>query len=85
MIQRKIVGPQDQYERTGAQSLRDIRPLSIRLGEVFQSSASGIVLGMAAVGTYLEPAAVNVALPAAVAYATWVLTRKVRLPGVGAL
>ena len=80
MIQRKIVGPQDQYERTGAQSLRDIRPLSIRLGEVFQSSASGIVLGMAAVGTYIEPAAVNVALPAAIAYATWVLTRKVRLP-----
>lgn len=80
MIQRKIVGPQDQYERTGAQSLRDIRPLSIRLGEVLQSSASGIVLGMAAVGTYLEPAVVNVALPATLAYATWVLTRKVRLP-----
>ena len=80
MIQRQIVGPQDQYERTGAQSLRDIRPFSVRLGEVLQGSASGIVLGMAAAGTYLEPAVVDMALLASIAYATWVLTRKVRLP-----
>ena len=39
-----------------------------------------MVLGMAAVCTYLEPAVVDVALPASIAYAAWVLTRKVRLP-----
>ena len=80
MIPRQIVGPQDQFERSGAQSLRDIRPFSVRLAEVLQSSASGMVLGMAAVYTYLEPAVVDVALPASIAYAAWVLTRKVRLP-----
>ena len=80
MIPRQIVGPQDQFERSGAQSLRDIRPFSVRLAEVLQSSASGMVLGMAAVCTYLEPAVVDVALPASIAYAAWVLTRKVRLP-----
>jgi intracellular multiplication protein IcmO len=80
MIPRQIVGPQDQFERTGAQSLRDIRPFSVRLVEALQSSASGMVLGMAAVGTYFEPAIVNIALPASLAYAAWVLTRKVKLP-----
>jgi len=80
MIPRQIVGPQDQYERTGAQSLRDIRPFSVRLAEVLQSSASGMVLGMAAVGTYFEPAVVDIVLPASLAYAAWVLTRTVKLP-----
>ena len=80
MIPRQIIGPQDHFERTGAQSLRDIRPVSVRLSEALQSSASGIVLGMAAVGTFLEPAVVNLAVPASVAYAAWVLTRRVKLP-----
>jgi intracellular multiplication protein IcmO len=80
MIPRQIVGPQDQFERTGAQSLRDIRPVTIRLSEALQSSASGVVLGMAAVGALLEPAVINFALPASLAYAGWVLTRRVKLP-----
>jgi intracellular multiplication protein IcmO len=80
MIPRQIIGPQDQFERTGAQSLRDIRPFSVRLGEVLQTSASGLVLVMAAVGTYVEPAIVSIALPASLAYAAWVLTRRVKLP-----
>ena len=30
-IARQIVGPQAQFERSGAQSLRDIRPLTTRV------------------------------------------------------
>ena len=55
-IARQIVGPQEQYERSGAQSLRDIRPLTARLSEGLRSSASGLVLGIAAGATFLEPA-----------------------------
>ena len=54
-IARQIVGPQEQYERSGAQSLRDIRPLTTRLSEGLRSSASGLVLGVAAAATFLEP------------------------------
>jgi len=31
MIPREIVGPQDRFERTGAQALRDVRPITTRL------------------------------------------------------
>ncbi len=80
MIPRQIVGPQDQYERTGAQSLRDIRPFTVRLSEALQSSASGLVLSALAIGTFLEPALVDIAVPFSSAYAGWVLTRRVKLP-----
>jgi intracellular multiplication protein IcmO len=79
-IARQIVGPQEQYERSGAQSLRDIRPLTTRLAEGLRSSASGLVLGIAAAATFLEPAIVDLALPASALYALWVLTRRVKLP-----
>ena len=80
MVARQIVGPQEQYERNGAQRLRDIRPLTARLSEGLRSSASGLVLGVAAVGTFLEPAIFDLALPASALYALWVLTRRVKLP-----
>jgi intracellular multiplication protein IcmO len=80
MIPRQILGPQEQFERTGAQSLRDIRPFTARLSEALRSSASGLALGMAAVGCFLEPAAIDIVVPASVAYAGWVLTRRVTLP-----
>jgi intracellular multiplication protein IcmO len=80
MIPRQILGPQEQFERTGAQSLRDIRPFTARLSEALRSSASGLVLGMAAVGCFFEPAAIDIVVPASVAYAAWVLTRRVTLP-----
>ena len=44
-IAHRIVRPQEQYERTGAQNLRDIRPFTTRLSEGLRSSASGLVLG----------------------------------------
>ncbi len=80
MIPRQIIGPQEQYERTGAQSLRDIRPFTVRLSEALRSSASGLVLGMVALGTFLEPAIVDLTVPASLLYALWVLTRRVKLP-----
>ena len=80
MIQRQVLGPQDRFERTGAQSLRDIRPFAVRLSEVLRSSASGILLGMGATATFFEPAAVNITVPVSIAYAAWVLTRRVQLP-----
>ncbi len=79
-IARRIVGPQEHYERTGAQSLRDIRPFTTRLSEGLRSSASGLVLGVAAIGTFLEPAVVDITVPLSALYALWVPTRRVRLP-----
>ena len=80
MIPRQIIGPQEQFERTGAQNLRDIRPFTARLAEVLRSSASGLVLGFAAAGTFFEPAVVDITVPASLLYAVWVLTRRVALP-----
>ena len=79
-IPRQILGPQEHFERTGAQSLRDIRPLTTRLSEALRGPASGLVLGLAAVGLFFEPAVVDLAVPAALLYALWVLTRRVELP-----
>ena len=79
-VARQIVGPQEQFERTGAQSLRDIRPFTTRLSEGLRSSASGIVLAIAAGMTFFEPAVVNVTLPMSALYALWVLTRRPKLP-----
>ena len=87
-VARQIVGPQAQFERSGAQSLRDIRPLALRLSEGLRSSASGLVLGIAAGVTYFEPAAINLTVPVSALYAAWVLTRPLkalmRLPATAA-
>ena len=79
-IARQIVGPQAQFERSGAQSLRDIRPLTTRLSEALRGSASFVVLATAAVATWFEPAVIDLTVPASVLYATWVLTRRPSLP-----
>ncbi|HTW51854.1 MAG TPA: type IV secretion system DNA-binding domain-containing protein [Stellaceae bacterium] len=79
-IARRIVGPQEQYERSGAQSLRDIRPFTVRLAQGLRGSASGLVLAAAAVGTFVEPALVHLTMPLSLLYALWVLTRRPRLP-----
>jgi intracellular multiplication protein IcmO len=77
---RKIVGPQDHFERSGVQSLRDIRPFTTRLSEGLKSSASGIVLAVAAGVTFFEPAVLDLTVPLSMLYALWVLTRPVKLP-----
>lgn len=79
-VARKIVGPQDHFERSGVQSLRDIRPFTTRLSEGLRSSASGIVLAVAAGVTFFEPAALDLTVPLSMLYALWVLTRPVKLP-----
>jgi intracellular multiplication protein IcmO len=80
MIQREILGPQAQFERSSAQGLRDVRPFTTRLGEVLRSAASALVLAGAAAATYVYPAALDLTLPASLLYATWVLTRRATLP-----
>ncbi len=79
-VARQIVGPREQFERTGALSLRDIRPVTTQLGEALRSSASGLLLMVLATATYFEPALVDLTVPVSALYALWVLTRRVRLP-----
>ena len=76
-VARQIVGPQEQFERTGAQSLRDIRP--VHHAAVRRSCAAprpGIVLAICAGATFFEPAFVDVTVPLSALYALWVLTRR---------
>ncbi len=80
MVARTIVGPQARFERSGAQSLRDIRPFTTRLSEGLRSSASGLVLGIAAGVTWFEPAVIDLTVPLSALYALWVLTRAPKLP-----
>lgn len=79
-VARKIVGPQEHYERSGAQSLRDIRPFTTRLSQGLRSSASGFVLAIAAGVTWFEPAVIDATVPLSTLYALWVLTRAPKLP-----
>ena len=79
-VARRIVGPQDQFERSGVQSLRDIRPFTTRLSEGLRSSAAGVVLAVAAGVTFFEPAVLDLTVPLSMLYAVWVLTRPVKLP-----
>jgi len=66
MIRREITGPQAQFERTGAQGFRDVRPSTTRLSEALRSSGSGLILCGIAGATWLYPAALNLALPVSV-------------------
>ena len=80
MIPREIVGPQDRFERTGAQALRDVRPITTRLSAGLVSEFSGVVLAVAAGAMVFEPATVDLVVPCAIFYAALVLTRRVKLP-----
>jgi intracellular multiplication protein IcmO len=80
MTRREIVGPQDRFERSGAQRLRDIRPITTRLWSALMSEASGIILTGAAMAMFVEPALVNFVMPASVLYTGLVMSRRVTLP-----
>jgi intracellular multiplication protein IcmO len=80
MIPREIIGPQEHLERTGAQSLRDVRPFATRLWERLMSEFSGILLAGSAALMWLEPASVDVIVPTALGYTGLVLTRRVKGP-----
>ena len=59
MTQREIVGPQERFERLGAQRLRDIRPITTRLWSAMVGEFSGVVLAGGAMAMFVEPALVN--------------------------
>jgi intracellular multiplication protein IcmO len=80
MAQRTISGPQERFERSGPQRLRDIRPLSERLWQGLMGQASGAVLAMAAGIMWIEPASVHLLLPCTVLYFAIVMTRRTVLP-----
>ena len=80
MIPREIVGPQDRFERTGAQALRDVRPITTRLSAGLVSEFSGVVLAVAGGAMFFEPASVDLVVPSAIFYMALVLTRRVKLP-----
>ena len=80
MTQREIVGPQERFERSGAQRLRDIRPITTRLWSAMMSEFSGIILAGGAMAIFVEPALVNFVAPASLLYAGLVTSRRVTLP-----
>lgn len=80
MIPREIQGPQERFERTGVEGLRDVRPFTTKLAEGLRSSASALVLAGAAGATFFYPALLDLTLPASLLYAGWVLTRRASAP-----
>lgn len=80
MIRREIAGPQAAHERSGDQTLRDVRPLTVRLSYWLRGQASGLVLGGMAGATLLAPALVDLTVVSGTFYAVWVLTRRIEMP-----
>ena len=80
MIPREIQGPQQRFERTGVEGLRDVRPFTTKLAEGLRSSASALVLAGTAGATFFYPALLDLTLPASLLYAGWVLTRRASAP-----
>jgi intracellular multiplication protein IcmO len=80
MTQREIVGPQERFERSGTQRLRDIRPITTRLWSAMMSEFSGLILGGGAMAIFVEPALVNFVAPGSLLYAGLVMSRRVTLP-----
>jgi intracellular multiplication protein IcmO len=80
MGQREIKGPQERFERSGAQRLRDIRPITTRMWSAMMSEFSSVLLAGGAVLMFVEPASVNFVTPASLLYAGLVMSRRVTLP-----
>ena len=80
MGQREIKGPQERFERSGAQRLRDIRPITTRMWSAMMSEFSSVLLAGGAMLMFVEPASVNFVVPVSLLYAGIVLSRRVTLP-----
>jgi intracellular multiplication protein IcmO len=80
MTRRQTLGPETEYERTGAQLYRDPRTGGARFLAVVKGPASGFILAAAAIGVVAEPASIDILVPVSALYAAWVLTRRVVLP-----
>jgi intracellular multiplication protein IcmO len=79
MTKREIVGPQERFERSGAQRLRDIRPITTRLWSGMMSEFSGLILAVGAMAMFVEPALLNLVAPGSLLYAGLVMSRRVTL------
>ncbi len=80
MTSRRTLGPENNYERAGADLYRETRTGFVRLRDFLKSSASAGVLALAAVAVAVEPGTVDAVLPLSGLFAGWVLTRRVVLP-----
>ena len=80
MIRRETYGPENAYEIKGSAGYREVRSGFRGFRDALASSASGLLLGMAAVGIGLEPGLIDIGVPLCTLYAAWVLSRKVILP-----
>ncbi len=80
MIRRETYGPENAYELKGSQGYREVRSGFRGFRDALASSFSGLLLGSAAVGIGFEPGLIDVGVPIAALYASWVLTQKVILP-----
>jgi intracellular multiplication protein IcmO len=80
MGQREIKGPQERFERSGAQRLRDIRPITTRMWSAMMSEFSSVLLAGGAMLMFVEPASVNFVVPVSLLYAGIVLSQRVTLP-----
>ncbi len=80
MIRREISGPQSQFERHAGQSFRDVRPFTVRLVELLGSSFSGILLAGTAAASFAFPAVIDLTVPGALLFTTWVMCRRLKLP-----
>jgi intracellular multiplication protein IcmO len=80
MVRREFNGPQDRHEQRAGAIYRDVRPTTVKLANELKSSGSGLILLGVAGATWWWPALVDLTVPLSLAYATWVLTRRVLLP-----
>ena len=80
MLQREIVGPEARFEVSSGLLRRDVRPLTTRVWSALMSEGSALVLAGAGVAMAVEPALVNLLVPASLLYAATVLGQRVTLP-----
>ena len=79
-IRRRIDGPQDFHEQRGGITFRDTRTVPQQIREFLTTGFSAVVLVGLGAATVAVPATTTITLPAALAYAAYVLTRPVILP-----
>ena len=80
MIRREVSGPQGQFERGSGTGYRDVRPLTTRIAETLRSEFAGLVLAAAAGVSWFYPVAIDLLVPASLAYTAWVMTARAKLP-----
>lgn len=80
LIRRQINGPQDFHEQSDGIAFRDTRRLGLRVAEFLSTGFSAAGLASLGVLTIVAPGATTLTVPLALIYASYVMTRPVRLP-----